>query len=421
MSNFCIVILAAGEGKRMKTSLPKVLHELCGKPMVAHVVEAAKKVSAKKLVVVVGRRWPQVKDVLGKGVLVAVQREPRGTADAIKAAKDKIPSSAKDVIVLYGDTPLITEATIRALYQSHIEKNASCTVLTTFLENPKGYGRILRNESGKLIGIIEDKDATTHQKAIKEINTGMYCFRRLGLAEALEHVRPLNQSNEFYLTDVFAWMSQRGKKIDACVADDSREVLGVNSQMQLHEAQEILRQRQLESRIENGVQIEDMRSTFIDQTATIDAGTQILPFSYIEKNVVIGRNCSVGPFCHLREGTVLKDGVSVGNFAEVKNSVLGQGSVMHHLGYVGDAVVGKNVNIGAGTVVANYDGKKKNKTVIKDRAFIGSDAVLIAPVVIGKGAVVGAGSVVTKNHHVPDRGIVVGVPARELKPSKKRG
>lgn len=418
MSNFCIVILAAGEGKRMKSNLPKVLHEIGSKPMLNYVVDAAKKLDSRKIIVVISRKRPQVKEILDKSVRIVYQENPLGTADAVKAARKEIPENVKDVIVLYGDTPLITEETIRALYDFHVAGNVSCTVLTTFLNNPKGYGRVLRNESGRLLGIVEEKDATFLQKSIREINTGMYCFKRGDLLEGLEHVSSKNESGEFYLTDVLGWLFNRNSKIEACVACDSSQVLGVNSRAEFMEAAKILSQRVLIKHMENGVKITDFSTVFIDPSVQIGPGTQIFPFTVIEKDVVVGEDCSLGPFCHLREGTVLKDKVSVGNFTEIKNSSLDEGTLMRHLSYLGDANVGKKVNIGAGMVVANFDGKKKNKTVIKDKAFLGCDSVLIAPVVIGKNAVIGAGSVVPAGHNVGDGVTVVGVPAKELKKKK---
>ena len=403
----------------MKSSIPKVLHEICSKPIIHYVVDAAKKMAPKKIIVVIRRKKPQVRKVLDRTVGVAYQHRPLGTADAVKAAKSEIPSNTKDVIVLYGDTPLIQEATIRTLYDFHVEKNASCTILTTFLDNPKGYGRILRNETGQLIGIIEDKDADYQQRSIREVNTGMYCFKKDDLLEALEYIRPLNRSGEFYLTDVVSWFFHKNKKIDACVADDYHEVLGVNSQAELMEATEIIRKRILGRFVENDVYVFDFLTTFIHETVKIGPGTQIFPFTFIEKDIVIGRDCSIGPFCHLREGSVLKDKVSIGNFTEIKNSSLGKGTLIRHMCYLGDTKVGRKVNIGAGMVVANFDGKRKHKTVIKERAFIGCDSVLIAPVVVGKNAVVGAGSVVTRDHNVPDGAIVFGVPAKVIKKSKK--
>jgi bifunctional UDP-N-acetylglucosamine pyrophosphorylase/glucosamine-1-phosphate N-acetyltransferase len=421
MSDFCIVILAAGEGKRMKSEVPKVLHEICSKPLVNYVVDAAKLMAPKKIVVVISRKRPQVREVLDRDIKVAFQAQPLGTADAVKAAGKDIPANCRDVIVLYGDTPLITAETIRTLYDFHLEKNASCTVLTTHLINPRGYGRILRSETGQFIGIVEDKDATYLQKSVKEINTGMYCFKKDDLLEALAHIKPANQSREFYLTDVFSWIFNKNKKIEACVADDFREVLGVNLKTELMEASQIIRQRILENFSGQGVRIADPLTTFIDETAQIGAGTEIFPFSVIEKGVLIGKNCSVGPFCHLREGSVLKDKVSIGNFTEIKNSILGESTRIRHISYIGDTTVGKKVNIGAGAVIANFDGRKKHKTVIKEKAFIGCDVVLVAPVVVGKKAVVGAGSVVTRDHNVPDGALVMGVPARIVqKPKKKR-
>lgn len=409
-----VIILAAGEGKRMKSDCPKVIHDLMDKPMVNYVVEAAEKLSPKDIIIVVGRKHPEVRDVLPKGVTVVYQASPRGTADAVKCAKKALRPGVKNIIVLYGDTPLITERTIGELYAFHKEKDCACTVLTAFLDNPAGYGRILRNGAGQFIGIVEDKDAGFSQKAIAEINTGMYVFDKGSLLEGLEHVKPFNQSGEFYLTDVVGGLFHKNKKIGACPASDSFEVLGVNSPAELRAAAGVLRVRLLDSFAEAGVVIMDYATTFIHPSATIDAGTEVLPFTFIEKDVCVGRDCSIGPYAHLREGTVLRDNVSVGNFAEIKNSVLEDGVRMHHVGYLGDTKVGQKTNIGAGTVVANFDGRKKNRTLIKEKAFIGCDAVLIAPVVIGKNAVVGAGSVVTRGHHVRDGATVAGVPAREL-------
>jgi len=420
MTSFCVIILAAGEGKRMKSRLPKVLHPVCDRPMVNHVVAAARALAPKKIIVVIGGERKQVRDVLDKGVAVAVQDRPCGTADAVKCAAKEIPSSVKDVVILYGDTPLIRRQTLEALTAHHREANAVCTVLTTHLANPRGYGRILRNPSGQVIGIIEDKEATQAQRAIREVNTGMYVFSKADLLEGLGHVRPADKSGEFYLTDVLGWFFQKGRRIDACVAEESEEVLGVNSQMELLTATHVLGRRVLERHMEAGVVLMDATTVFIDATAAIGEGTLVYPFTFIEKNVTIGRRCSVGPFCHLREGAVLEDGVRVGNYTEIKNSRLGRGTKMGHVSYLGDTTVGRNVNIGAGTVVANFDGKRKSRTAIGDRAFIGCDAVLIAPVVVGKDAVVGAGSVVTRHHNVADRSVVAGVPARPLKKTKNK-
>lgn len=419
MSNFCIVILAAGEGKRMKSVLPKVMHRINSKPMVNYVVDAARKLGPKCIITVLARKRLQVRDILDKDIKVAIQEKQLGTADAVKAAIKSIPVNVKDVVVLYGDTPLITENVVRGLYDFHVASGASCTVLTTILPNPRGYGRILRNEAGKLIGIIEDKDASFQQKANKEINTGLYCFKKEDLLEALGHIKPSHNSGELYLTDAFSWLFNRNKKIESCVTDDYRQVLGVNSQSELMDAAEVIRKRILLKHLENGVLLDDLSTVFIDATASIGAGTRIFPFAYIEEGVVIGANCKVGPFVRLRSGAVLKDNVRVGNFAEIKNSTLGQGSSMGHIGYIGDTSVGRDVNIGAGVVVANFDGKKKNRTVIGDKAFVGCDSVLVAPVVIGRRAVIGAGSVVTRGHDVADGTTVVGVPARPINRKKK--
>jgi len=383
--------------------------------MISYVVEAAKKTAPKKIIVVVARKRLEVRDALGSDIKVAIQERQLGTADAVRAAVKDIPPGIKDVVVLYGDTPLITPETVQGLYDYHLAHGASCTVLSTFLENPRGYGRILRNEAGQLIGIIEDRDANFKQKSIKEINTGLYCFKKDDLLEGLEHIKPANAAGEFYLTDVFSWFFNKNKRIEASVSDNFQEVLGVNSRAELMEAAQVIRKRILLKHIERGVLIDDLSTVFVDETAEIGEGSRILPFTVIEEGVSIGCDCRLGPFAHLRPGVILKDRAKVGNFAEVKNSVLDTGSVMNHFGYLGDTAVGKNVNIGAGVVVANFDGKKKNKTVIKDKAFIGCDSVLIAPVVIGRKAVVGAGSIVTKGHNVADGEIVVGIPARPVK------
>ncbi|MDD2866243.1 MAG: NTP transferase domain-containing protein [Candidatus Omnitrophica bacterium] len=419
MLKLCVIVLAAGEGKRMKSATPKVLHDVAWRPMLSFVMDAAASMKPKKTVVVLSPKRPEIRGILDKSVAVAFQKNPLGTADAVAAAVKDIPKDSNDVMVLYGDTPLIRPQTVRGLYEAHVARGASCTVLTTFLSDPRGYGRILRNDAGRFLAIVEEKDATAPQKAVREINTGLYCFNKEDLLAGLKHVRPDNKSGEYYLTDVLGWLFGSNKKVETVLAEDPQEVLGVNSRRDLREAAEVIRMRILESFEEQGVVIEDPKSTFIDPDVTIGSGTRIRPFTYIEKDVAIGRDCSVGPFCHLRPGAVLCDRVAVGNFAEVKNSTLGEESVMHHVGYLGDTETGRRVNIGAGTVVANFDGQKKNKTIIKDQAFIGSDAVLIAPVVIGKKAVVGAGSVVTRRHDVADRAVVAGVPARALKPKHK--
>ncbi len=402
----------------MKSDLPKVLHPVGPKPMIAHVVDTARALKPKKIVTVVGRRTLEIKQALGKDIGVAIQEEPRGTADAMKAARRDLPPTVKDIIVLYGDTPLIVPETVFRLREAHRSSGACCTVLTAILSRPAGYGRILRNDAGQFVGIIEDKDADSRQRSIQEINTGIYCFQREALLEGLDHVKPLNRTGEFYLTDIFSWLYNRSRKIHAAVADDPQEVLGVNSQQELMEAVDIIRRRGLARHMAAGVRIVDGATTFIDDSASIGPQTTIYPFTFIEKDVIIGRECSVGPFCHLREGAVLKDRVSVGNFTEIKNSTLDEGTFMRHMSYVGDAQIGRRVNVGAGFVIANFDGQKKHKTVVKDGAFLGCDAVLVAPVTVGRRAVVGAGSIVTKNHDVADGETVVGVPARAVKKKK---
>lgn len=420
MSKLAVIVLAAGEGKRMRSAVPKVMHEICQRPMLSYVLDAASSLKPKKIIVVLSPKRPEVKKILDKKIGIALQREQKGTADAVSCALKAVPSDCRQVMVLYGDTPLIKAQTVQALLRAHVEADAACTVLTAFPDDPKGYGRVLRNDGGRFLAIVEEKDATAGQKLVREVNTGLYCFDKEALAQELKNIRPDNNSGEYYLTDVLGRLLNSGRKVETASSEDPFEVQGVNSRKELFRAERAMRFALLENFMDEGVSIEDPASTFIASNVRIGRDTKILPFTYIEKDVVIGDGCVVGPFCHLRPGTVLGNKVSVGNFAEVKNSVLNEGAVMHHLGYLGDTSVGRKVNIGAGVVVANFDGKNKNKTVIRDQAFIGSNAVLIAPVKIGRKATVGAGSVVVSNHNVADKSVVAGVPARLLEGKKDK-
>lgn len=420
MKDFICIILAAGEGTRMKSDLPKVLHNVCGKPMIDYLVEVVEGLRLKKIFTVVNRQHDQVIEHLKKNkkVKLVFQKKAQGTADAIRSAKNIFAKSKANILVICADTPLIKKETLQALITRHKEKHSSCTMLTAFPENPFGFGRVLRDQFSKVRRIIEENDATFSQKQVREINSGIYCFNSHDLSQALHQVELNAKKKEYYLTDVVEILYHMEKKIETQACSSAQEVLGINSRMDLSKANDIMRLRIVEELADKGITVIDPKTTFIDNGVSIGKETVIFPFTYIESDVKIGANCSVGPFCHLRSGSVIKDEAIVGNFTEMVRSTIGEGTYFKHLGYLGDTTVGKKVNIGAGTVIANYDGEKKNPTVIKDKSFIGCDTVIVAPAKIGKGAVTGAGAVVTKSSNIKDNSVVVGVPAKPLLKSK---
>jgi bifunctional UDP-N-acetylglucosamine pyrophosphorylase/glucosamine-1-phosphate N-acetyltransferase len=318
------------------------------------------------------------------------------------------------VLVLYADNPLLKTETIKTLLDQHTKNNPDATLLTAHLDKPKGYGRILRDKYFSICSIVEEKDADEFQQAIKEVNTGIISFKKDRLSEALKYVRPNNRKKEYYLTDIIGILHKKGCLIEAVKIPDIEEALGINSRVDLAQANKIMQRRINEELMRNGISIIDPDTTFISYGAKIGRDTAIYPFTVIERGVKIGRRCFIGPFAHLRGDTLIEDDVAVGNFLEIVRSRISAKTIIKHFGYIGDSRIGRNVNIGAGTVTANFDGKKKNITVIKDNALIGSDTVLVAPVKIGKRAVTGAGSVVVKNKNVSDGVTVVGVPARPL-------
>ena len=430
MSDLLAVILAAGKGSRMKSALPKVLHPIGGKPMVEHVLAAAHMAGATRKVVVVGFGAESVKTTLGTKAQYALQTEQLGTGHAVMQASSCLQDFDGTVMVLCGDTPLLRGQTLAKLFAEHQAAKASATVLTACMADPAGYGRVIRDDSGQVLEIVEQKDATKGELAIHEINTGIYCFDKTALFDALRSINCNNMQGEYYLTDVIGILAKAQAKVWAVQVDDTEETLGINSRMQLAEAEKILRRRKLVSLMDNGVTIMDIDSTFIDEEVCIEPDTVIYPFTWIEGATTIGKGCTigpnsriqnssigdnttlhfiyahdcqignhvtVGPYVHLRPNTVLADGVKVGNFVEVKNSQVGVGSKVSHLSYIGDTDMGAGVNIGCGTVMVNYDGKKKHRTIIEDAAFIGCNSNLVAPVTIGKGAYVAAGSTITKN------------------------
>ena len=417
VNNVSVIILAAGKSTRMKSAIPKVLHPICGRPMLDYVMDLVKDLKVKRVIAVLGHEQARVKKMLASGTRIAIQKRLLGTADAVKVALPQLKNFKGTVLVLYADNPLLKKEAIKKLIRHHIENNCDATLLTAEMIKPAGYGRILRDKYSSICGIVEEKDADDFQKDIKEINTGIICFNKDRLVEALKYVRPDNRKKEYYLTDTVAILYKRGGLIDSIKADDINEALGINSRSDLAKAYKIMQRRINEELMCKGVTIIDPETAFIAYGTKVGPDTTIYPFTVIERDVKIGARCQVGPFIHLRAGSRLENDVRAGNFLEIVRSRIKPKSTARHFGYLGDARIGREVNIGAGTVTANFDGKKKNVTVIKDKAFIGSDTVLVAPVTIGKSAKTGAGSVVLKHRNVPEASVVAGVPARLIKKS----
>lgn len=418
MNNVASIILAAGEGTRMKSSLPKVLHPICGKPMIKYLIDTIKSLRVRNIIVVVGHKADLVKKSLG-GVKYVTQRKLLGTADAVLKTKNILAKDGKidAVLISYADVPLVRPETLKRIIDRHLSAHSGCSLLTSHLKNPTGYGRIVRSGTNKVIKIIEEADASIYEKVIEEINVGVYCFDKLVLFEALEKIRPNNRKAEYYLTDTIDVLTKANISVDSVLTDDPEELLGVNTRKDLIQAEQVVKQRIINKVMENGVTIVDPSNTYVEENVEIGKDTVIYPYTFIENGVKIGESCSIGPFARLRSGTLIEDEVEVGNFVEIVRSSIASRTKVKHQCYIGDTEIGRGVNIGAGTIVANYDGKRKHKTIIEDDAFIGTGTILIAPVKVGKGAVTGAGSVVTRNNDVPAGKTVVGIPARILRRS----
>ncbi|MDD5432311.1 MAG: NTP transferase domain-containing protein [Candidatus Omnitrophica bacterium] len=408
-----VIILAAGKGERMKSELPKVLHPVCGRPMLEFVLDTVRDLKIKDSVIVLGHKHQEVSKVLRSGIKTVIQKKVDGTASAVKIALFALGNFKGTILVLYGDIPLLRKETIAKLIKHHSANDLDATLLTANVDKPQGYGRILRDKYNTICGIVEEKDADEVQKEIKEINTGIVCFKKDKLISALKQVKPNNRKKEYYLTDTFGIIYNNKGLLDSVKVCDVDEAMGINSRIELAKANRIMQIRINEELMKEGVSIVDPASTFINFGTKIGQDTTIYPFTVIEKGVKIGKCCSVGPFVHLREDVEIADRSFVGNFLEIARSKIGSGCFAKHFCYLGDSSIGDNVNIGAGVVIANFNGKKKNPTVIKDNAFIGSDSILVAPVKIGKSAKTGAGSVVIKD--VSDNTTVVGIPARPIK------
>ena len=417
--NIACIILAAGKGERMKSAMPKVLHNLCGRPMLNFVLDLVRDLKIKQAVVVVGHKQEEVKKLIHpSGIKTVVQKKLQGTADAVKVALAQLKNFKGHILVLYGDMPLLKKETINALIKYHLKSGPDATLLTASVDKPQGYGRILRDKYAGICGIVEEKDADDFQKELKEINSGIIIFKKERLEAALKDVRANNRKREYYLTATVGILYKKGFLLDSLRVTDAREAIGINSRVELALADKILRKRINERIMQSGVTLIDPASTFINYGVKIGQDTTIYPFTVIENHVTIGKSCLIGPFVHLREGTRLKNNTLNGNIVEIVRSSIGSKTWVKHFSYLGDALIGEAVNIGAGSVIANFDGTKKNTTVIKDGAFIGSDTVLVAPVKVGKNAVTAAGSVVLKNHNVADGMLVAGVPAKVLKKAR---
>lgn len=412
MKNTTAIILAAGLGTRMKTGIAKVLHKVGGKTMIERVLGNISKAGIKDIVIVVGHRSEEIKRSLKDHKVKFVKQDRLlGSGDALLQALRKAGPVKDNILVTCGDAPLIEKGTFSGLIRAHISRKVSCTLLTAVLEDPFSYGRVIRNENGDVYRIVEEKDALGPEKDIREINVGTYCFGKNDLARYIRSIKMNEKKREFYLTDIVSILNENGKKVSSVVCAPG-EIIGINSRVDLAVAEKELNNRTLKRLMDNGVTIISPENTFIHETAVIGNDTVIFPFTIIEENVKISGGCKIGPYARIRPATNIAENVEIGNFVELCRTTVDEGSRVKHHTYLGDTIVGKNVNIGAGTITANYDGKNKNKTIIGDNAFIGVGAILIAPVKIGKASRVGAGSVVTKNKNVPAGKTVVGVPAR---------
>jgi bifunctional UDP-N-acetylglucosamine pyrophosphorylase/glucosamine-1-phosphate N-acetyltransferase len=381
----------------MNTQMAKVLHEVCGRPMLAYVLDACRKAGIGKIYVIVGFGSEQVQAQFAhaEDVVWVLQDQQLGTGHAVACCKEHLKDFDGQVLILCGDGPLIRSQTVRILIEKHESDQSAATLATAVLDDPTGYGRIVRDVYGNMQGIVEDSDCTSEQRAIKEINPSHYLFNSKILFDAIERVKPNNVKKEYYLTDAVSGIIATGHKVEAITAVPPDEAVGINSRAQLSAASKIMQRRIQRRLMEDGVTIVDPDNTWIDARAQIGQDTVIEPFTYIHGEVTIGRDCRIGPFAFLRHGAVLDSDVVLGVFTEVKNSVLGRGVRARHHSYIGDATVGRSVNIGAGSITANFDGEKVNRMTVGDNCYIGSGAVLIAPLHLKDGSNISAGTVVS--------------------------
>ncbi|MFZ3578496.1 bifunctional UDP-N-acetylglucosamine diphosphorylase/glucosamine-1-phosphate N-acetyltransferase GlmU [Virgibacillus sp. DJP39] len=442
------VILAAGQGTRMKSKLYKVLHPVMGRPMVQHVMNQIKTANLDQIVTVVGFGAEAVEEKIGNGneSKFVIQEEQLGTGHAVQQAEALLKDKEGTTIVVCGDTPLITGQTFQELFDHHEQENASATILSTKVDNPTGYGRVIRNNTGEVERIVEQKDASESELNVKEINTGTYCFDNKSLFRALKEVSNENAQGEYYLPDVIEILRGHDKKVSAFSTPNEEETLGVNDRVALAQAEKVMKNRVNEKHMRNGVTIIDPNNTYIGLDVIIEQDVLIHPGSIIKGNSIIktnaeigphseivnctvgdgtvihqsvasdsqiGSNTKIGPYANIRPSASIGNKVKIGNFVEVKKSVIGDESKVSHLSYIGDAEIGTNVNVGCGTITVNYDGKNKHLTKIEDDAFIGCNSNLVAPITIGKGSFVAAGSTITKN--VPEDSLSVARARQENK------
>lgn len=395
------VILAAGKGTRMKSETPKVLHKILDKTLLGYVLDNVKNITNENFVIV-GHHAEEVTEFVQKNYNSAktvLQTPQLGTGHAVSMACPYLESFDGLVLILCGDTPLITETTLKKFVDFHISSKSDLTVMSTIFANPANYGRIIREPDNTLKCIVEEKDATPEQKAVKEVNAGIYLLNWAKIKPAFSQLTSNNAQGEYYLTDIIAWGKQEKLNVNAYVLENSDEIFGINSRKNLAEAARIMNLRKLNDLMDNGVTIVDPSSTWISEDTQIGADTIVYPSTYIEGSNKIGKNCKIGPCAHLRGNVEIADNCKIGNFVEVKNSKIDHNTNAGHLSYIGDSELGAHINIGAGTITANYNPltKVKSKTVLKDNVKIGSNTVLVAPVELKEGANVGAGSVITKN------------------------
>jgi len=443
------VLLAAGQGTRMKSALPKVLHPLLGRPMIFYGLDTLRNVTGTNPVAVIGHGAEAIRQAVGYAAEFVIQEPQLGTGHAVQQAQPLLQGNADQILVTTADMPLLTEETLRCVVQAQSENSGPITMLTLLAEDPRGFGRVVRAAGNRVLEVVEEAQATEEQRQIRELNASVYCFNSDWLWRSLPRIT-LSPKGEYYLTDLIAIAAQDGLAVRALVAENPHETIGINTRVHLAEAEAYLRQRINRDWMLAGVTLIDPATTYIEPGVRIGQDTLIWPNTYLQGNSTIGEACvlgpdtlvrdtsvgnrcrvsssvlemafveddvDIGPFAHLRRGAHLDKGVHVGNFGEVKNSYLGPGTKMGHFSYIGDATIDRNVNIGAGTVTCNFDGEKKNHTDIGAGAFIGSDTMLVAPVKLGAGSHTGAGAVVTKD--VPADTLVVGVPARAIRKLKK--
>lgn len=408
------IILAAGKGTRMKSDKSKLVHKIYGKEIVLRSYENTKKAGIDNIIAVVGHLKEQVKDVLKDRVKYVYQEEMLGTGHAVMQAKEFLQGKKGKVVVLNGDVPILRPETIRNLVEKSITNKEYATLLTAIYDNPYGYGRIIRDEGGNVEGIVEEKDATEMQRKIKEINAGIYCFDIEELLKALDSINNDNASGEYYITDVIKIMNDNGLKTGAVIVEDNTEILGVNDRVQLEILTKILRMRINAEHMRNGVTIEDSSTTYIYDDVKIGKDTVIHPNTTIKSDVEIGENCEIGPNSYIREGCRLANKVKIGSFVEIKKTIVGEGTKIPHLSYMGDCEIGEKTNIGCGTITCNYDGFNKSKTIIGNNCFIGSNTNLIAPVTVGDNAFIAAGSTITDD--VPEYALAI---ARQRQTNKE--